>query len=38
VPFWQYLAYQNVKEIIELKSIDVEITLADIYLDFEKPV
>jgi Uma2 family endonuclease len=38
VPFWQYPAYQNVEEIIELKSIDVEITLADIYLDFEKPV
>lgn len=35
--FWQYRAYRNLNEIIELKSIDVEITLNDIYLDWENP-
>lgn len=33
--FWQYRSYRNLSDSIELKSIDVEITLNDIYLDWE---
>lgn len=33
--FWQYRSYRNLSDSIELKSIDVEITLKDIYLDWE---
>jgi Uma2 family endonuclease len=33
--FLQYRSYRNLSESIELKSIDVEITLNDIYLDWE---
>jgi Uma2 family endonuclease len=33
--FWYYQAYKNLNEIIELKSIEVEISLEDIYLDWE---
>jgi Uma2 family endonuclease len=33
VDFWQYRAYRNLTDGINLKSLDVEITLADVYLD-----
>lgn len=33
--FWYYQAYKNLNEIIELKSIEVEISLQDIYLDWK---
>jgi hypothetical protein len=33
VDFWQYRAYRNLTDSINLKSLDVEITLADVYLD-----
>jgi Uma2 family endonuclease len=33
VAFWQYRAYNDLNETIELKSIDVQISLQDIYLD-----
>ncbi len=33
VDFWQYKSYRNISDCINLKSLDVEITLADIYLD-----
>lgn len=33
--FWQYRSYLNLSDTIELKSIDVEITLNDIYLGWE---
>lgn len=33
--FWYYQAYKNLNEIIELKSIDAEISLADIYYGLE---
>ena len=34
--FWQYRSYTKIEDIIELKSVDVEISLNDIYLDWEK--
>ncbi len=34
--FWQYLSYNKLEDVIELKSVDVEISLNDIYLDWEK--
>jgi Uma2 family endonuclease len=34
VDFWQYKSYRNQTDSINLKSLDVEITLADIYLDW----
>ncbi|MFN3488250.1 MAG: Uma2 family endonuclease [Emticicia sp.] len=33
--FWQYRTYTKLEDIIELKSVDVEISLNDIYLDWE---
>ncbi|MFY7910766.1 MAG: Uma2 family endonuclease [Emticicia sp.] len=33
--FWQYRSYNKLEDIIELKSVDVEISLNDIYLDWE---
>lgn len=36
VVFWQYLSYTKLEDVIELKSVDVEISLNDIYLDWEK--
>ena len=33
--FWQYRAYRDLTEIIELQSINVEVSLEDIYLDWE---
>jgi Uma2 family endonuclease len=36
--FWQYRSYTKIEDIIELKSVDVEISLNDIYLDWEKTV
>jgi Uma2 family endonuclease len=33
--FWQYRSYSKLNDVIELKSIDVEISLNDIYLDWE---
>lgn len=33
--FWQYRSYRSLDEVIELKSIDVEVSLSDIYLDWE---
>ena len=36
VVFWQYRSYTKLEDIIELKSVDVEISLNDIYLDWEK--
>jgi Uma2 family endonuclease len=35
--FWQYRSYQNLDETIELKSVDCEISLADIYFGWVKP-
>ena len=35
VSFWQYRSYRNLDEMIEIKSIDVEVSLNDIYLDWE---
>ncbi len=35
VAFWYYQAYKTVEEVIDLKSIDVEISLADIYFGLE---
>jgi Uma2 family endonuclease len=32
--FWQYRSYTKLNDVIELKSIDVEISLSDIYLDW----
>ncbi len=34
--FWQYRSYTKLEDVIELKSVDVEISLNDIYLDWEK--
>lgn len=34
--FWQYRSYTKFEDIIELKSVDVEISLNDIYLNWEK--
>ena len=34
--FWQYRSYTEFEDIIELKSVDVEISLNDIYLNWEK--
>ncbi|MFN3849713.1 MAG: Uma2 family endonuclease [Spirosomataceae bacterium] len=34
--FWQYRAYKQLDDVIELKSIDCEITVNDIYLNWEK--
>jgi len=36
--FWQYRSYTKLEDVIELKSVDVEISLNDIYLDWEKTV
>ena len=36
VVFWQYRSYTKLEDIIELKSVDVEISLNDIYLDWDK--
>lgn len=36
--FWQYRSYTKLEDIIELKSVDIEISLNDIYLDWEKTV
>ena len=36
VVFWQYCSYTKLEDVIELKSVDVEISLNDIYLDWEK--
>ena len=33
--FWQYRSYRSLDELVELKSIDVEVSLSDIYLDWE---
>lgn len=33
--FWQYRTYKNLDSVIELKSIDCEITVNDIYLNWE---
>lgn len=33
--FWQYRSYTKLEDIIELKSVDIEISLNDIYLDWE---
>ncbi|GGD50708.1 hypothetical protein GCM10011514_13710 [Emticicia aquatilis] len=33
--FWQYRSYNKLEDVIELKSVDVEISLNDIYLDWE---
>lgn len=33
--FWQYRVYNNLSDNIELKSIDVEIPLSEIYLDWD---
>lgn len=33
--FWQYRVYNNLTDNIELKSIEVEVSLSDIYLDWE---
>lgn len=33
--FWYYQTYKNMAEVIELKSIDAEISLADIYYGLE---
>ncbi len=33
--FWQYRSYTKLEDIIELKSVEVEISLNDIYLDWE---
>lgn len=33
--FWQYRVYNNLTDNIELKSIEVDISLSDIYLDWE---
>lgn len=33
--FWQYRVYKNLDENIELKSIEVEIPVSEIYLDWE---
>ena len=33
--FWYYQTYKNIDEVIELKSIDAEISLADIYYGLE---
>lgn len=38
VVFGQYRSYTKLEDIIELKSVDVEISLNDIYLDWEKTV
>lgn len=35
VAFWQYRAFNDLNEIIELKSIGVEVSMKDIYLDWE---
>ena len=34
--FWQYRSYTKLEDVIELKSVDVEISINDIYLDWEK--
>lgn len=34
--FWQYRTYQNVEDKIELKSIDCEISMSDIYFGWSK--
>ena len=34
--FWQYRSYENPEEAIELKSIDAQISLQDIYLGWTK--
>jgi len=36
VVFWQYRSYTKPEDVIELKSVDVEIVLNDFYLDWEK--
>lgn len=33
--FWQYRVYNNLTDNIELKSVEVEVSLSDIYLDWE---
>ncbi len=33
--FWQYRAYSNIEDIIHLKSIDIEVPLSEIYLNWE---
>lgn len=33
--FWQYRSYSKLEDVIELKSVEVEISLNDIYLDWE---
>lgn len=35
VDFWQYRSYTKPEDVIELKSVDVEIVLNDFYLDWE---
>lgn len=34
--FWIYRSYTSINDIIHLKSIDVEVSLADLYLDWEE--
>lgn len=38
VVFWQYRSYTKLEDVIELKSVDIEISINDIYLDWEKIV
>jgi Uma2 family endonuclease len=33
--FWYYQAYKTLEEVIELKSIELEVSLADIYYGLE---
>lgn len=35
--FWLYRSYTSPEDVIHLKSIDVEIGLTDLYLDWEEP-
>lgn len=35
VSFWQYRSYRNLNETIEIKSLDIEVSLNDIYLDWK---
>lgn len=36
--FWIYRSYTSLEDVIHLKSVDVEVSLADLYLDWEEPV
>ncbi|GAB2620471.1 hypothetical protein GCM10027035_15850 [Emticicia sediminis] len=33
--FWQYRSYNKLEDVIELESINVEVSLNDIFLDWE---